>query len=588
MSLLERGDEPLRLGVDAGGRDTLEDVPERTHQQQHLLRLRIGLALRLTQQSHEPLSVEELLARELVQVARKLHEDLHLAVLRKVETQGPDRLFHRLRLRVAAHSGDGKTDVDGGALSLEKELALEEYLPVRDGDDIGGDIGGDVARLGLDDGKRGHAAPAELVGEVRRALQQSGMQIKDVAGISLAPGSALQKQAEGAVRHRVFAQVVIDDQDVLARIHEIFRKRAARIGGDILHGGGLPRARGEDDGVVEGTVAFQHIRKPHDGGGLLPYGDIDADDALALLIDDGVEGDGGLARLSVPDDELALTPADGEEGVHDEQPRLHGLVDGLTVDDAGSGTLDGTIAVRLDRTLVVHGLAERVDHSAEETVPYGDARGLARAVHGASRRDVAAVAEHDHARAVPPELLHHALHSALEDDDLAVSGVREPVHSGDAVADGKHSAALFGKHFGRPLVDRLSDERDDIALGKCERGEFVFELSQSAARAPIIDVSPDFQPEAAGIGGTAHPFKLRISVFFREKTHETRKLRVRGTGFGIKDRLNLCHLVFPFRQRRGIPHKPRPHCLRDRLFRRSCPLYRGCRRPPCRRCGHVL
>src|SRR3546814_9976886 len=60
------------------------------------------------------------------------------------------------------------------------------------------------------------------------------------------------------------------------------------------------------------------------GGALLADGNIDAVKLLALivaligglLVDEGVDGDGGLAGLAVADDQLALTAADGNQRVN--------------------------------------------------------------------------------------------------------------------------------------------------------------------------------------------------------------------------------------------------------------------------------
>jgi len=57
-------------------------------------------------------------------------------------------------------------------------------------------------------------------------------------------------------------------------------------------------------------VRLERLDDLGDGRVLLADRDVDAEDALALLVDDGVEGDGGLARLAVPDDELALAAPD--------------------------------------------------------------------------------------------------------------------------------------------------------------------------------------------------------------------------------------------------------------------------------------
>ena len=76
------------------------------------------------------------------------------------------------------------------------------------------------------------------------------------------------------------------------------------------------------------------------GGRLLADGHVDADDVLALLVDDGVDGDGGLAGLAVADDELALAAADGDHGVDGLDARLQRLLDRLALDDARGHELD--------------------------------------------------------------------------------------------------------------------------------------------------------------------------------------------------------------------------------------------------------
>ncbi len=46
----------------------------------------------------------------------------------------------------------------------------------------------------------------------------------------------------------------------------------------------------------------------------LTDGAVDADEIVLGVVDDGVEQDGGLAGLTVTDDELALAAADGDPG----------------------------------------------------------------------------------------------------------------------------------------------------------------------------------------------------------------------------------------------------------------------------------
>ena len=209
---------------------------QRRHQQNHLLVLLVGVVLGLAQQAHQALSVNQLPFGGLVQIAGKLGKDLHLPVLGQIQTQGARRLFHGLRLSIAAHTGHRQSHIDRGPLAGEEQAALQKDLAVGDGNDIGGDVGRHVAGLGLHDGQRRHAAAAQFLREVGRTLQQTGVQIEHIAGVGLPSGGPLQQQAQRPVGHGVLGEIVIDDQNIPALPHEILAQRCSGIGSDVLQG----------------------------------------------------------------------------------------------------------------------------------------------------------------------------------------------------------------------------------------------------------------------------------------------------------------------------------------------------------------
>ena len=106
--------------------------------------------------------------------------------------------------------------VDGRHDAGMEQFRFQEDLTVGDGDDVGGNVGGNVARLRLDDGQCRQAAAAQLIGELGCAFQQTGMQVKDIAGVSLTSRRTADQQRQGTVSHGVLGQVIVDDQDVLA------------------------------------------------------------------------------------------------------------------------------------------------------------------------------------------------------------------------------------------------------------------------------------------------------------------------------------------------------------------------------------
>src|SRR5699024_8275814 len=125
-------------------------------------------------------------------------------------------------------------DVDGRANALVEQVRLQEDLTVGDRDHVGRDEGGDVVGLGLDDRQGGQRTGAHVVGQLRRALQQTGVQVEDVTRVRLASRRTTQQQGDGAVGLGLLGQVIVNDQDVLALVHPVLAQGGTREGGQPL------------------------------------------------------------------------------------------------------------------------------------------------------------------------------------------------------------------------------------------------------------------------------------------------------------------------------------------------------------------
>ena len=210
------------------------------------------------------------------------------------------------------------------------------------------------------------------------------MQVEDVARIGLASGRTMQRQRHLTVGHGLLGQVVVDDEHVaagiglagglavLAVVHEELADSGTGHRRDVLHRGGIGSGCRNDDGVFERTVLSEGLADVGNRGGLLADGDIDADHALATLVEDGVDGDGGLAGLTVADDKLTLAATDRHHGVDSQQASLNRLAHRGTVDDTGGLELDGATMRGDNVTQTVDGLAERIDDAAEHGTAHGD------------------------------------------------------------------------------------------------------------------------------------------------------------------------------------------------------------------------
>ena len=74
---------------------------------------------------------------------------------------------------------------------------------------------------------------------------------------------------------------------------------------------------------------------------LLTDGHVNTFNARALLVDDGVDGNRGLAGLPVTNDQFALSASYRDHGVDGFQTRLQRLIDRLPRDNAWGNLLDG-------------------------------------------------------------------------------------------------------------------------------------------------------------------------------------------------------------------------------------------------------
>ena len=263
-------------------------------------------------------SVEELLGGS-IKIGTELGEGGDLTILGELELEGTGELFHGLNLGGGADTGDGETDVNGWADTLMEQLGLEEDLAVSDGDDIGGDIGGHITSLGLNDGKGGQGASTVVLVHLGCTLEKTRVKIEDITWVSLTTGRSSEKKGHLTVGDGLLGEIVIDDEGVLRVVTEVLTDGAAGVGGQELERGGVGGSGSDDDGVLHAVSRLEQAHDVGNGGSLLSNGDVDAVEGLGvvtsledgLLVDDGVDGDGGLASLSVTDDQLTLSSANG-------------------------------------------------------------------------------------------------------------------------------------------------------------------------------------------------------------------------------------------------------------------------------------
>ncbi len=145
------------------------------------------------------------------------------------------------------------------------------------------------------------------------------MEIEDITWVSLSAGGSSQEERHLSVGDCLLGQIVIDDQAVLSVVSEVLTDGTAGVGGQELKRGSIRGGGSNDNGVLEGITLTEEAHDVRDGGTLLANGDVDAEKRLgqvtdlvgSLLVKNGVDSDGGLTSLSVTNDQLTLSSANG-------------------------------------------------------------------------------------------------------------------------------------------------------------------------------------------------------------------------------------------------------------------------------------
>ena len=311
VHLLESGDLRSLDLVEVTSHTGVEDASLLLDSHGHVLFLLEELSQLLT-------TVEELLSGS-IKIGAELGESGDLTILGELELKGTGDLLHGLDLGGRSDTGHGQTDVNGRSDTLMEELGLEEDLTVGNGDNVGGNISGHITGLGLNDGESGKGTGTVVLVHLGCSLEETGMEIEDITRVSLTTGGTSQKEGHLTVGDSLLGQIVVDDKGVFATITEVLTNGASGVGSQELERSGIGGGSSDDDGVLEAVTVLEQSVDVGDGGSLLADGDVDAVKGLGvvthledgLLVEDSVDSDGSLTSLSITNDQLTLTSANG-------------------------------------------------------------------------------------------------------------------------------------------------------------------------------------------------------------------------------------------------------------------------------------
>ena len=296
------------------------------------------------------------------------------------------------------------------------------------------------------------------------------MQVENVTWVSLTTRRTTQKKRHLTVGNSLLRQVIVDDKGVLAIVTEPLTNRAARERSQILQRSSIRGGGTNNDRVLEGIVLLQRLDKLGNSRTLLTNSDVNAVQFLlvivavipAALVQDGVKSDSRLTGLTVTNDQLTLTTANGHHGIDRLHTSLHRLVDTTAGQDTRRLNLGTTTLRSLNGALTVNRVTEGVDDTTKQLRTDRHIDNLASALDNVTLLDQGIGTEHGNTNIVRLEVKSHTTNTGGELNHLFGHDVTETVDTGNTVTNGEHAASLLDIKVRGGTRDALLENRADL------------------------------------------------------------------------------------------------------------------------------
>ena len=251
-------------------------------------------------------------------------------------------------------------------------------------------------------------------------------------------------------------EVVVDDQHISARFHERLRDAGRGVRSDVSETRRVVALGHDDDGVIHRALFPQGGHGLRDGGRALTDGAINAQHILVALVEDGVDRNGGLARLAVAENQLALAAPNGNERIDDFDAGLERHRDGRAVHDGRGGAFDGQALAGGHRPVAIEWPTERVDDASQQSIAHGHVHDPARALDFISRVQMPVFAEQNDANFVRVHVERNAEHIAGKCHQFIKAHAGKTGHLGDAGGDAGDRAHLPWRQLRRECFPHLA------------------------------------------------------------------------------------------------------------------------------------
>src|SRR5208337_1507729 len=194
--------------------------------------------------------------------------------------------------------------------------------------------------------------------------------------------------------------------------------------------------------MFHSAVKLKGLHHTRNARPFLAYGNIDANDIAALLVDDRIKGNRRLSCLAVTDDELPLSPTNRDHRINCLYSCLERLPDRLPVNNTRCNDINYSACLGIDRPLAVNRLPDGIYNASDHFLSDWDRHDLSRPFDNVAFLNVGVLAEQDRSNHVFFKVKRHAKDIIGELEKLRRHAVVESVNPGDTIADRNYNTHL--------------------------------------------------------------------------------------------------------------------------------------------------
>mmetsp|Transcript_74314 Transcript_74314/g.131420 ORF Transcript_74314/g.131420 Transcript_74314/m.131420 type:complete len:269 (+) Transcript_74314:978-1784(+) len=256
---------------------------------------------------------------------------------------------------------------------------------------------------------------------------------------------------------------------MLAVVTEVLGHGAASVWSQELQRCSVGSCGSHDGGVLQAIILAQNLEELSHRGALLSNSHVDAVEVRGLvrcgvhglLVQDGVDGNGSLASLTITNDELSLTTANWNQAVHGLEACSHWLMHTLARNDARRLELHTATGLCGDWTLAIDRSTQGIHHSAQQLLANWHVHDGASALHAVTLHDGTVIAKDHDTNVVSLQVQCHALESTGKLNHFSCLHTLEPIDTSNTIAHGQHTANLLHiclvLEVGNALTEDLSE-----------------------------------------------------------------------------------------------------------------------------------